>query len=288
MVPYIYITNCLINWLHDVSPIIPSFGGFTQKKYPLKWGVVSSSVQNGKGLRYWQAKHSCSSQQFIDMTDWFPFQGTTTTYLDQIVSGKKYLVVPITVCCRGGTFWDPCWDNMGKGRLEKCCKQFSLLISNLLFLTSLRHAPSYQKPFKETTKPLHLTVFFWIRCWTQEEEIIKRHSFNSGSAKKQDKSWTKDEYNCHSLQTEIVFRKTHTICFLSRKICCSQYSFRFWNKRTLTFFPFQTICDCQTCRLRATYNLVELWKKTWRQKGSKYFFPSIYFCQIVRLGTKWS
>ena len=105
----------------------------------------SSSVQNGKGLRYWQAKHSCSSQQFIDMTDWFPFQGTTTTYLDQIVSGKKYLVVQYPSLSAGGTFWDPCWDNMGKGRLEKCCKQFSLLISNLLFLTSVRHAPSYQK-----------------------------------------------------------------------------------------------------------------------------------------------
>ena len=76
-----------------MSPIIPSFGGFTQKKIPIEMKVVSSSVQNGKGLRYWQAKHSCSWQQFIDMTDWFPFQGTTTTYLDQIVSGKKYLVV---------------------------------------------------------------------------------------------------------------------------------------------------------------------------------------------------
>ena len=132
--------------------------------------------------------------------------------------------------------------------------------------------PATKKPLKETTKPLHWTVFFWIRCWTQEEEIIKRHSFNSGSAKKQDKSWTKDEYNCHSLQTEIVFRKTHTICFLSRKISCSQYSFRFWNKRTLTFFPFQTICDCQTCRLRATYNLVELLKRLGGKKALNIFF----------------
>ena len=70
----------------------------SHRKKTIEMKVVSwqsSCVQNGKGLRYWQAKHSCSSQQFIDMTDcdWFPFQGTTTTYLDQIVSGKKYLVV---------------------------------------------------------------------------------------------------------------------------------------------------------------------------------------------------